>query len=172
MHRPRYTVVIDLDPHGGFSVDGLFNSIGWLGLRRFARAGGMGSLSLWAQESDDGSGRVLFYGYDAWAARLNWWRDRREEIGFAWFNTLVPPIGSPPIPFNSCFGGLGVYRTEAIIQGQYDGNDCEHVGLHRSMYRAGWRMHLNPGSRYISVLPAWMTAGASGEKSSGSGSVN
>lgn len=147
----RYTVVLDLDPHGGFSVDGLFNSVGWLESRDYSRAGGMGSFSLFGQPDDRGG--LNFYGYDAWAARPNFWRDRREEIGFMWFNSFLPPIGSPPIRMNSCFGGLAVYRTKAILTGRYDGNDCEHVGLHRAMYRAGWDMYLNPGCRYIAMLP-------------------
>jgi hypothetical protein len=143
------TIVLDTDPPGGFSVDGVFNSVAWLAQKRSEpsamKAGGMASYSLFRRP--DGVAH-----YDAWAARPpSWWRDRRNEIGFLWFSSFLPPVGSPPCPMNSAFGGLGVYWTEAILSGRYEGGDCEHVALHRSMAKAGWQMFLNPGCRYISV---------------------
>lgn len=91
------------------------------------------------------------FGYDAWAARLNWWRDRRSEIGFGWFTNLILPAGSPPIAMNSAFGGLALYFTDAYLSGGYSGEDCEHVPHHRRMAEAGWQVFLNPGSRYIAL---------------------
>lgn len=148
------TIVLDMDPHGGFSVDGVFNSVAWLGHKQTAtaatRAGAMASCSLMIQK--DGEETKIAH-YDAWAARpLSWWRDRRDEVGFYWFSTFVPPVGSPPAPFNSAFGGLCVYDTEAYLAGRYDGDDCEHVGLHRTMREAGWQLYLNPGCRYVAVI--------------------
>jgi hypothetical protein len=90
--------------------------------------------------------------YDAWAARpVSWWRDRRNEIGFTWFSAFLPPVGSPPCPMNSAFGGLAVYQTRAFLAGGYSGGDCEHVPHHRRMRAAGYQMYLNPGCRYIAV---------------------
>jgi hypothetical protein len=66
---------------------------------------------------------------------------------------LMPPVGSDPIPMNSAFGGLCLYRREAYLAGVYEGGDCEHVSLHRSMQRAGYQLFLNPGSRYVAILP-------------------
>jgi hypothetical protein len=149
-----FTIVLDMDPEGGFSVDGVFNSIAWLARKRSSSsttpAGGMASYSLVCVKQDD---RVGLMHYDAWAARpVSWWRDRRDEIGFNWFSSFLPPVGSPPCPMNSAFGGLCVYWTEAFLAGGYSGEDCEHVPHHRRMAKAGWQMWLNPGSRYIAVL--------------------
>lgn len=148
-----FTVVLDMDPEYGFSVDGIFNSICWLATKRTSatplQAGGMASYSLWRMT--DESGEVGFAHYDAWAARPNWWRDRRDEIDFTWFSHFLPPVGSPPCPMNSAFGGLAVYWTEAFLSGGYSGGDCEHVPHHRRMQQAGWQMYLNPGSRYIAT---------------------
>lgn len=148
------TIVLDVDPAGGFSVDGVFNSLAWLGHKQTAtastRAGAMASCSLMIQR--DGEETKIAH-YDSWAARpLSWWRDRREEIAFFWFSTFIPPVGSPPAPFNSAFGGLCLYDTEAYLSGRYDGNDCEHVGLRRSMREAGYQLYLNPGCRYVAVI--------------------
>lgn len=143
------TIVVDMDPEYGFSVDGVFNSIAWLATKRSSGIphppGGMASYSLIRMPQGVAH-------YDAWAARPpSWWRDRRDEIGFTWFSAFLPPVGAPPCPMNSAFGGLGVYATEAYLSGGYSGEDCEHVPHHRRMRQAGWQMYLNPGCRYVAV---------------------
>lgn len=152
--QTTWTIVLDLDPEHGFSVDGVFNSIGWLAHKGpqpcVLRAGGMASYSLYAVHND-GEERPSIAHYDAWAARPNWWEDRRGDIGFMWFSGLLFPVGSPPVAMNSAFGGLAVYLTEAFRSGGYSGEDCEHVPHHYRMHQAGWQMWLNPGCRYISI---------------------
>lgn len=153
-----WTIVLDSDPHGGFSVDGVMNSIRWLGEfeSRSARplmAGGMASYGVMRAERTYGPGHGIglhrLYQYDGWAARLNDWRDRRDEVGFSWFFTHLPAVGSPPIPYLSAFGGLAVYRTPAFLAGGYAGGDCEHVGHHQRIMQAGYGMWINPGCRYV-----------------------
>lgn len=148
-----YTIVLDLDPHHGFSVDGVFNSIGWIGrltpVPALFQPGAMASYSLFIQQDGD---QVRIAQYDSWAARLNWWNDRREQVGFGWFSSLLPPVGSRPIPMNSAFGGLCVYRTAAYLCGGYSGEDCEHVPHHKRMQEAGWQLYLNPGCRYVAAV--------------------
>lgn len=149
-----YVLVLDTDPHGGFSTDGILNSLGWfcqmMGESFHRREpGAMASHSLYIRPE----GKPGEYGvaaYDAWAARLNWFEDRRDH---AWFHLLLPPVGSPPIPMNSAFGGACLYRREAFLAGRYEGGDCEHVAFHRSMKAAGYQLFLNPGSRYVAILP-------------------
>lgn len=154
-HAPHtsWTIVLDMDPHHGFSVDGICNSIAWLSSLQTqpcaADPGAMASYSLYTTANEDGSRGIA--GYDSWAARLNWWDDRRDQIGFAWFSTLLPPVGSPPFPMNSAFGGLCVYRTPAYLAGRYSGEDCEHVPFHKTMREAGYQLYLNPGCRYIAI---------------------
>lgn len=147
-----YVMVLDTDPHGGFSVDGVLNSLGWfcemLGESFHRREpGAMASHSLFAREEAGGYGVAA---YDAWAARLNWWEDRRDHN---WFHMLMPPVGSDPIPMNSAFGGLCLYRRDAYLAGVYEGGDCEHVAHHKAMQKAGYQLFLNPGSRYVAILP-------------------
>jgi hypothetical protein len=154
-----YVIVLDLDPHGGFSTAGILNSIGLLCELRSstlqpALAGAMASMSLFVSKGRDGSPGVAQY--DAWAARMNFWEDRRGGPGgMAWFHMLLLPIGSPPVPMNSAFGGLCVYAADAFyaLGVRYEGSDCEHVLLHKNMRAAGYQLYLNPGSRYIAILP-------------------
>lgn len=158
-HAPDsdYVVVLDMDPHGGFSVDGVMNSVGWLcdmqsRTNRDCGVGGMASQSLLVVTRN---GQHEFAHYDAFAARLNWWEDRREKMTYLWLHTLILPVGSPPVRMNSAFGGLAVYRSEAFLAPgvHYAGGDCEHVLLHKSMASAGFGMWLNPGCRYAAILP-------------------
>lgn len=160
----HYTLVLDLDPHGGFSPMGILNSIGWMNdlesqTTRPSGVGGMASFSLFCHVRE--GGEIGIAHYDAWAMRMNWWEDRRDKPGgMKWAHMLMPPVGSPPIPMNSAFGGACLYRTNAFLSGRYSGTgvngqpDCEHVPFHHSLRRAGWQMYLNPGSRYVAVLPA------------------
>jgi hypothetical protein len=154
-----YVIVLDLDPHGGFSTVGILNSIGRLcdlrsSVCRSVVPGAMASLSLFMQRDDEET--IGIAQYDAWAARLNFWEDRRDKPGgMLWFHMLMPPVASPPIPMNSAFGGLCVYAADAFYAPgvRYDGGDCEHVLLHKNMRAAGFQLYLNPGSRYVAILP-------------------
>jgi hypothetical protein len=148
----NYVMVLDTDPHGGFSIDGVLNSLGWfcqmMGESFHRREpGAMASHSLFVRAEAGGYGVAA---YDAWAARLNHFEDRREH---GWFHMFMPPVGSQPIPMNSAFGGLCLYRREAYLAGVYEGGDCEHVFHHKAMQKAGYQLFLNPGSRYVAILP-------------------
>lgn len=151
-NKTDYVVVVDMDPQGGFSVDGVVNSVGWLcdlnSRANMRRAGGMASYGVIESKGNH-------FHYDAWAARLNWWEDRRDvggqNMGLQWFFHFHPPVGSEPIRFNSAFGGLAVYLHEAFVQGEYLGVTCEHVAFHESMGAAGYDLYLNPASRYVAA---------------------
>lgn len=144
-----WTMVLDMDPHGGFLPDGVFNSIHWFG--EFPRAGAMASYSILRRTGE--GGEHWWAHYDAYAARpMCWWRDRKTEIGMNWFSHFIPPVGGTPVRMNSAFGGLCLYDTRAYLEGRYGGGDCEHVVFHHKMAEAGWELYLNPGSVYAAVL--------------------
>jgi hypothetical protein len=53
------------------------------------------------------------------------------------------------LPVDSAFGGMGIYRTEALRQARYIGMQegreiCEHVTLHQQMREQGLRLFINP----------------------------
>lgn len=139
--RPDYVVVFDTDPWGGFSVDGVLNSIGWMADQASPYWGKPMASYSWA-ESRQPSGPMAIH-YDAFAARLNHWKQRDQN----WFHLWHPPVGSPPVRFRSAFGQLAVYRTADYLRGRYTGEDCEHVTFHRSI---GQPVYLNPSSRCVS----------------------
>jgi hypothetical protein len=142
--HPTYTIVFDTDAWGGWSIDGIANSIAWL--ERDPSLYGMASLS-WSEWGPPLTPKPMPLQYDAFAARWNGWRQRDQQ----WFHHWLPPVGAPPVEFRSAFGQLAIYRTADYLAGTYDGFDCEHVRLHRSIHEAtGKRLALNPSMRCVS----------------------
>jgi len=144
-----YVVVLDLDSDLGFSINGIYNSISWL--NKINNAGGMGSYSLYLNVQ---AHSVSFAHYDSFAVRLNNWLPTQENFdeNNIWFRNLHPPVGSDPVLFYSCFGGLAVYKTKAFVLGNYDGSiGSEHVLFHKSLKDNGYNMYLNPSSRFFAI---------------------
>ncbi|MEY8877809.1 MAG: hypothetical protein AB9M60_14965 [Leptothrix sp. (in: b-proteobacteria)] len=104
--------------------------------------------------------------YDVWALRHPAWCP-----GDAWQQhaQLLPLLGEPAatelaifsrqvhiepnrplIAVDSAFGGLGVYRRDALLAARYVGLDaagepvCEHVTLHAQMRAQGAQLFINP----------------------------
>lgn len=137
-----WVIVFDTDPWGGWSVDGVANSIGWLADPASPHYGGAAMASYSWAEARQPSGPMAIH-YDAFAARMNHWQRRDQN----WFHLWHPPVGSTPVPFRSAFGQLAVYKARDYLAGTYTGEDCEHVTFHRSIGRPMW---LNPSSRCVS----------------------
>jgi hypothetical protein len=128
-------MVIDLDLPGGWSYDGIANSFGQETEWDF-----VGSNGIIFKDYEGVQGRQLYY--DAWAFRS---KGRWEPMHAIKVNPLNWPRGEPLFPVNSCFGGLGIYKMEAMRVASYDGSDCEHVPFHRQMVAAGLtNLFLNP----------------------------
>jgi len=128
-----HVMVVDMDLHVGWSYDGVANTFGhadW----DFVGSYGIIRRSFLTQ--------TLLVQYDAWAFRHkgSYVRLPTKEV-----NHMVWLRGDPIVEVASCFGGLGIYRIEAMLACEYDGSDCEHVTLHRAMQTAGLgRLYLNP----------------------------
>lgn len=152
-----YAIVYDTDPWGGWSVDGVLNTIGYLEDHgnvvdgdqpgRWAFAAGMGAYS-WCQWGPPVWAQPTVCQYDGWACRWTWESEHQPwPYNPIWFHLWHPPVGSPPVKMNSCFGQLGVYRMKNYLQGVYRGGDCEHVAHWRS---CGGDCYLNPSQRVVS----------------------
>jgi len=138
-----FVVVIDFDAWGGWSHAGMMHGIGALSAN--GNAYGMASVSLMEYQVP---GQWMHY--DCWAARLNSsFDDYTAGIG-GWKHLWLPPVGSPPIPVVSAFGGMAIYETGAYLAGTYDGRDCEHVPFHESIAAAtGKSLFLDPAMRTV-----------------------
>ncbi|MEI8285670.1 MAG: hypothetical protein WCG15_00075 [Actinomycetes bacterium] len=138
-----YVVVIDFDAWGGWSHSGFMHGIGRM--HSTPDAAGMASVSLMEWQKP---GQWLQY--DCWALRLNSsFDDYTAGLG-GWKHQWLPPVGSPPVPVASAFGGMAIYDTYAYLKGSYDGSDCEHVPFTRTMTeRTKLRMYLDPAMRTV-----------------------
>lgn len=141
---PDFVIVLDTDPWGGWSVDGVATSV-WQ-MERDESLYALASYS-WGEWGQPMAPKPMAIHYDAFACRWNHWRQRDQQ----WFHHWHPPVGSPPVEVNSAFGQLAIYDGRLFLRGTYTGEDCEHVTLHRSIRAAGGkRMALNPSMRCVS----------------------
>jgi hypothetical protein len=138
-----YIIVVDLD-FRGIDINGLLNTFGWLSCTDIDAMVGLSYLLL-----KDQSEKITMLNYDSWAFRYNWWNDYQEKM--PWFEKWFPFIGSSPIKLNSAFGGIGVYKADQFLSCEYEGYDCEHVCLHKNLYKkySNFNLSLNPSQLFI-----------------------
>lgn len=104
--------------------------------------------------------------YDIWALRqrdwcpLDCWQQYRElrpwigheqALALAIHSRMIRlDVRAPWIEVDSAFGGLALYRREALLAARYVGVDaageqvCEHVPFHAELRRQGFRIFINP----------------------------
>lgn len=147
-------VVVDWDAWGGWSHVGFLHGLAHL--HETQDAFGMASVSLMQHMHitvDASQKPTLSPGwlhYDAWALRLNSTFDDYTAGMGGWKHQWIPPVGSPPVPVVSAFGGMAIYETAAYLAGTYDGSDCEHVTFHASVAaKTGKRLYLEPSMRMV-----------------------
>lgn len=128
-----YIIILDADLLGGWSYNGILNSIGstiW---------DVIGSNSIYYVEHE-GKWQRLFY--DSWAFRP---LDHPEELSDSEANLFMFNNGDPPIPVNSCFGGLAIYKPYFLSEGlNYTDEDCDHPTLHNALRQKGYNICINP----------------------------
>jgi len=129
-----FTILIDLDILGGFSLDGIASSFGQPGWD-FVGANGLVFRR-----------HALAFNhvrqYDTWALRFD---ADLAPLPTSSAGGIVFGRGEPLVPVTSCFGGVGIYRMEAFRAGRYATDDVEHATFHRELIVRGFpRLRLNP----------------------------
>jgi len=104
--------------------------------------------------------------YDVWALRAENWCEQDCWEEFEALTAYMPVKAamriavtskmksiskkSPPVLVESAFGGLGIYRMDAFLEGQYVGHDeagkeiCEHVHFHKTLSKIGYKLYIMP----------------------------
>jgi hypothetical protein len=137
-----YVIVADMDLRY-ISIDGFFNSVGWL---EDPNIDGIAGFSFVCKKFLDTENieNIYILNYDYWAFRQNYWSfDVHIE---KWFNNYIPMIGSDPYMVNSAFGGMCIYKYSDFIKGKYDYHDCEHVMFHKNIHlkNPNFNLFVNP----------------------------
>jgi len=126
-----YIIVLDTDLDGGYSWDGLANSMSWI---HELNCDAMASNGLIYKDIDGKLTRLM---YDTLAfRRLN----HSERHDNSEINLLCYHRGEPPMQVNSAFGGLCVYGPK-LLELTYQNYDCDHVTIHKEM-----QVYLNPSA--------------------------
>jgi hypothetical protein len=84
-------------------------------------------------------GAVGNHYYDALAYRSAHW----DKNWLDHWHVIHDPL-DPPEVVESCFGGIGIYRREAVGGCMYEGGDCEHISFHKCIRKAGGIVLFNP----------------------------
>ncbi len=128
-----HVILIDPNVAGGWSPDGLAST--------FSRTDWDYVGSYGIQYRRVGMRPNEHYFYDTKA-----YRSEEGEIEAAsHVQQLKFERGQAWIPVLSCFGGVGIYRSEAYFSGRYYGCEQEQIAFHLSMRRNGFdRIYLNP----------------------------
>src|SRR5690606_13435516 len=114
-----YVIILDLDLKGGFSYDGILNSLCWIHGGKFDV---MASNGILYRKQEEEIQRIH---YDTWAYRpLDRWNHSFSDE----FNLLSWNRGESPFEVNSAFGGVTIYRNSCILDDDtYLPGDCDHV---------------------------------------------
>lgn len=98
--------------------------------------------------------------------RSVWFRRMKRKIIYS--RQYHIPTDVPLIEVESAFGGLGIYRTDALRNAEYAAHDasgmitCEHVMLHQLLREQGKRLFIDPG--LLSVAQIEHTGPGSGRR--------
>jgi hypothetical protein len=148
-----YVIVSDMD-FVDFSESGCYHSFGLLS--QIDSIDGVAGNSFELKEIFSGTGTLGLWNYDSWAFRPTWWNLHQHKSplitydAMLWFGLCILPIGSPLVSVNSAFGGMAIYKTDKIINGQYSGYDCEHVCFHYDLKQKGdFKLYLNPSQTML-----------------------
>lgn len=129
-----YLIVLDLDIPLGFSYDGIAHSFS------YQNWDVMGSNGILVPPYGDPPPIPMFY--DAFAFRPK----TGKSMSFKEINALKFQRGEAPVPVESSFSGLAIYKSTGIHAGaKYGAEDCEHVVLHQWLHKNGFsKQFLNP----------------------------
>jgi|15BtaG_2_1085339.scaffolds.fasta_scaffold00003_68 hypothetical protein len=137
-HKFDYVFMLDMDLEGGYSYEGICNSIGW---NDFDGIGSNGIFYRIVEHEGKEVNQRLFY--DAWAFR-RLGHDKphaHEEI-----NILRYERGEEPFEVISNHNGMTIYKADCLrIPGlKYKAGDCDHVTLNKQLREHGKKICLNP----------------------------
>lgn len=148
---PDYVMLQDCDLASGISIDGIAHSISYLlPNKNFKKsstdvifANGIINEFL----IDCHLPYIGYFYYDAFA----YIEDPRNSNA-PLIKNMVLRRGEELVPVISAFGGMAIYKYNVFKRFQYDiqSYECEHINLHKKMYKAGYRLAINPSLLLIS----------------------
>lgn len=148
-----YICVLDLDLKGSWSLDGFKHAFFILN-----SDDSLGCVSAYGVLSDSTGNLLLednpkeqYIMYDSFAYRPKDWKGSIHLIRTPVFNRNYFERGDEPVEVESNFGGMAIYKRDAIINCSYGSKewkeghvDPDHVVLNRQMKENNWKIVLDP----------------------------
>lgn len=148
-----YICILDLDLKGGWSYDGIYHSIFIIEQEK-----NIGCVSAYGVLADKSGKHMLedhhnsdYIMYDSFAFRPLNYDFGVHLLSTPSFNNLHFNNGQEPIEVCSNFGGMAIYKQDAISGCSYGAKewregyvDPDHVVFNRQVRNNGWKVLLNP----------------------------
>jgi len=148
-----YIFIFDTDIEGGWSLNGIFNSIHYL-----EKNNNMGCMTSYCVLASERGGDLEDFHPADWLMFDSFaFRQLNKEWDFpkyslALHNYIKVENGTLPIKVNSNFNGLGIYKTECFVDNHYSINnygldlhtDSEHIPFHKRVWDKGLEVLINP----------------------------
>jgi hypothetical protein len=143
-----YVIIFDLD-FDQISIDGIFNSFGYLNIYN--------DIDCMAGNSYQISNNII-RNYDCWAFKLNDWEFNSNKIISSyqkypddyWFQFFIVPNGGEIYKVLSAFGGSAIYKMDFYKIGKYSKEPfdlCDHVLFHKDIWEktdGNFKLYVNP----------------------------
>lgn len=141
-----YVIIFDFDLRGGWSYEGIFNSIGHTDdVVNWDMVGSNGLLYRKVCNKSPIRDHVVIerLHFDSWAYREF---GKPEETDPVATNLLLYNRGESLVRVNSCFGGLAIYKPRFLDEADvwYTEGDCDHATLNNQLAHRGYNLYLNP----------------------------
>jgi hypothetical protein len=133
INRFDFIIIADLAACGGWSYEGIYNSIGWSEVWDAC-----GSNGLRYEDTSEGL-QPIFYDTENFRKLNHWEPHKIEDIRSIRYNR-----GEPPIRTFSCFGGLIIYKKDCIYGNKFKFDGAGIMGFNRWLVHDGHSIWLNP----------------------------
>lgn len=150
-HKYDYVFVFDADIEGGWSNNGILNSIYYLEENK-----DFGCMTSYCVLASARGGNLEDFPSDQWlmfdSFAFRFYGNWNFPNDLYMYNYIKIERGQLPMLVNSNFNGLAIYKPQCFIDNKYfvsnHGSDfmtdSEHIGFHKKIYEKGLKILLNP----------------------------
>lgn len=146
-----YVIVVDLDLEGGWSYDGILNSLshkGWSAMTSNGLLFREKTVTVKGSESNQSFSEMESIFFDTWAFRG---LGDKYPLKDGELHSKSFFRGEEPVKVFSNFGGMAIYKYDDIVRCEYGATrhdngsvDCDHPFLHQQIRDNGGSVYLNP----------------------------
>ena len=143
---PNHVMLQDCDLASAISIDGIAHSVSYLTKGKYDAIFANGIINEFLIPCH--IPYVGYFYYDSFA-----YLEDPKNSNPPLVKNMALRRGEELVSVISAFGGAAIYKYKPFISFQYDENElyeCEHITLHKKMYKQGYHLAINPSLLLIS----------------------